>query len=143
MAAKFPTALWHDARHEPTRKRLKAYDLGTFFHRMRVSPCFFALAMALASPALAQPAGQVDHTECKAQEAAIERDMDLARANGQMLRRRQLSEELGALQARCETLAPEQRRAANIERLEKEIRELQKELDHAEEQLRRLKHESP
>lgn len=110
---------------------------------MRLNPCFLAVALALASPAIAQPAGQVDDTECKAQEAAIERDMDIARAKGQMLRRRQLTEALAAVQARCQTLAPEQRRAANIERLEKEIRELRTELDHAEEQLRRLKHEAP
>lgn len=110
---------------------------------MRANPCYLAIALALAGPVIAQPASQVDNTECKAEQAAIERDMDLARANGQMLRRRQLAEALTAVQARCETLAPEQRRAANIERLEKEIRELRKELDHSEEQLRRLRHEAP
>jgi chaperonin cofactor prefoldin len=93
---------------------------------------------------MAQPTGQVGNTtECKAEQTAIERDMELARSNGQMLRRRQLAEALAAVQARCETLAPEQRRAADIERLEKEIQELRKELDHSEAQLRRLRHEAP
>ena len=109
---------------------------------MRVNPCFLAIAMALATPAIAQPTGQVDNATCEAEKAAIERDMDLARSKGQMLRRRQLAEALAAVQARCETLAPEQSRAANIERLEQEIRELRKELDHAEEQLRKLKSEA-
>jgi chaperonin cofactor prefoldin len=108
---------------------------------MRVHPCFLAIALALATPAVAQPPGQVDKTECEAEKAAIERDMDVARSKGQMLRRRQLAEALAALQARCETLAPQESRAANIERLEQEIRELRKELDHAEEQLRKLKSE--
>lgn len=109
---------------------------------MRVNPCVLAIALALATPAIAQPTGQVDNTECKAEKTAIERDMDLARSKGQMLRRRQLAEALAALQARCETLAPEQSRAADIERLEQEIRELRKELDHTEEQLRKLKSEA-
>ncbi|MDM0001866.1 DUF1090 family protein [Variovorax sp. J22P240] len=110
---------------------------------MCANPCFLAIALALVGPAIALPTGQVDNTECKAEQAAIERDMAVARSNGQMLRRRQLAEALAAVQSRCETLAPEQRRAANIERLEKEIRELRKELDHSEEQLRKLKHEDP
>jgi predicted RNase H-like nuclease (RuvC/YqgF family) len=108
---------------------------------MRATPCFLILALALGTPAAAQSTGPVGNTECEAEQAAIERNMDLARSKGQMLRRRQLAEALAALQARCETLPPEQRRAANIERLEQEIRELRKELDHAEEQLRRLKSE--
>lgn len=109
---------------------------------MRVNPCSLTIGLALATPAIAQPTVQMDNTECKAEIAAIERDMDLAHSKGQMLRRRQLAEALTALQARCETLGPEQSRAANIERLEQEIRELHKELDHAEEQLRKLKSEA-
>ena len=68
--------------------------------------------------------------------------MDLARSKGQMLRRRQLAEALAALRARCETLAPQESRAENIERLEQDIRELRKELGHAEEHLRKLKSEA-
>jgi hypothetical protein len=110
---------------------------------MRVKPCFLAIALALATPAIAQPTDQVNNAECKAERAAIERDIDLARSKGQMLRRRQLAEALAALQTRCETSAPAQGRAARIERLEKEIRELQLELHRAEEQLRDLKSEAP
>lgn len=105
--------------------------------------CLLTIALALAMPAVAQSTGQADNTECEAEQAAIERDMGLARSKGQMLRRRQLAETLAALQARCETLAPEHSRAENIERLEQETRELRKELEHAEEQLRKLKSEAP
>lgn len=110
---------------------------------MRVKPCFLAVALALAVPSIAQPTDQADGTGCKAEEAALERDIDLARSKGQMLRRRQLAEALAALQTRCKTLAPEQSRAAQIERLELEIRELRLELDRAEEQLRALKSGRP
>jgi chaperonin cofactor prefoldin len=111
---------------------------------MRVTTRLLSIVLTLTTPAVAQPTAQMDSsTECQAEKAAIDRDMELARSKGQMLRRRQLAEALATLQARCETLAPEQSRAANIESLEKEIRELRKELDHAEEQLRRLKSEAP
>ncbi|MGJ7506143.1 DUF1090 family protein [Variovorax sp. GT1P44] len=98
-----------------------------------------AIALVLAPLAIAQPAGQIDSTECKAEKAAIDRDMELARSKGQMLRRQQLAETLVALQARCDALTPEQSRAASIEKLEHEIQDLRKALDDAEEQLRRLK----
>jgi len=99
-------------------------------------------------PAFAQtaPPVPVDAADCKAQEAVLERDMALARSRGQMLRRRELGEELAALQARCAALAPgahAQGRAARIEKLEQEIRTLRAELDRAEEQLRGLRSESP
>lgn len=110
---------------------------------MRVKPCFLAVALALAVPSIAQPTDQADDSSCQAEEAALERDIDLARSKGQMLRRRQLAEALAALQTRCKTLAPEQSRAARIERLELEIRELRLELDRAEEQLRALKSGRP
>ncbi|MBT2321420.1 DUF1090 family protein [Variovorax paradoxus] len=106
---------------------------------MRVKASILAIALGLAAPALAQPSSQVDNTACKAEEAALERDIALARSKGQMLRRRQLAEALAALQIRCETLTLEQSRAARIEKLEQEIRELRLELDRAEEQLRDLK----
>ncbi|RZL89000.1 MAG: DUF1090 family protein [Variovorax sp.] len=110
---------------------------------MRVKPCFLAIALTLSPLAIAQPSDQVDNTDCKAEEAAIERDIALARSKGQMLRRRQLAEALDALQTRCETLTPQQSRAARIERLEQEIRELRLELERAEEQLRELKSGGP
>lgn len=110
---------------------------------MRAKPTFLAIALALTIPAFAQPADQADNTGCKAEEAALERDINLARSKGQMLRRRQLAEALVALQIRCKTLAPEQSRAARIELLEQHIRELRLELDRAEEQLRELKPGAP
>ncbi|MET3494646.1 DUF1090 family protein [Variovorax boronicumulans] len=117
-----------------------------------MSPKTFLLAFALtlAMPAFAQtapstptmqPAEPSDGADCKAQEAALERDMDLARARGQMLRRHQLGEALEALQVRCKTTAPAQSRAAHIEKLEQEIRALRSELDRAEEQLRSLRNQ--
>jgi len=98
-----------------------------------------ALVLALATPAMAQSTSQADSTECAAEKIAIEQAMDLARAKGQMLRRRQLGEALAAAQARCETLASQQSRATNIEQAEQRVRELREALDRAEEQLRRLK----
>jgi chaperonin cofactor prefoldin len=105
---------------------------------MRVKFFFLAMALAVAAPAMAQPAGQVDAAACKAEEEALEQDIALARSRGQMLRRRELAEALAALQARCKTLSPAQSRAARIERLEREIRALRLELERAEEELREL-----
>jgi hypothetical protein len=99
--------------------------------------------LALAVAAFAQPIGQMGESDCKVEEAALERDIDVARSKGQMLRRRQLAEALSALQARCQTLAPAQTRAARIENLEQEIRDLRLELDRAEELLRKLKAQGP
>ncbi|VTU22223.1 hypothetical protein H6CHR_01746 [Variovorax sp. PBL-H6] len=109
---------------------------------MRVKSSFLAIALALAAPAIAmaQPASQVDAAACKAEEEALEQDMAVARSRGQMLRRRELAEALTALQGRCKTLAPAQSRAARIDKLEQEIRELRLELDRAEAQLRELTH---
>jgi TolA-binding protein len=98
-----------------------------------------ALALGLAVSAFAQSTEPVDAAGCAAQQTAIEQDMELARARGQMLRRRQLAEALGALQARCQPApAAEQSRAAQIERLEQQIRRLRAELAQAEEALRKL-----
>jgi hypothetical protein len=98
-----------------------------------------AIALALAVPAIAQPTDPADNPDCKTEEAAIERNIELARSKGQMLRRQQLAEALAALQARCRTLDPAQSRAARIEALEHVIRDLRQELNRAEEQLRSLK----
>ena len=110
-------------------------------HRRRVKLCLVTIALGLAAPAIAQAIDQAGNADCKAEEAALERDIDLARSRGQMLHRQQLAEALAALKTRCETLAPEQSRAAHIRKLEEEIRELRLELDRAEEQLRKLKAE--
>jgi chromosome segregation ATPase len=106
---------------------------------MRAKTCSLALAVVMAAPAVAQTTGQADTVDCRAERAALEREIDLARSRGQMLRRRQLADALAALQARCKTLIPERSREARIESLEQKIRELRLELDRAEEQLRELK----
>lgn len=110
---------------------------------MRAAHSFLAIALALTTPAVVPAADPADDAGCKAEEAAMERDIALARSKGQMLRRRQFADALAALQTRCKTQVPEQDRAAHIESLEQEIRELQLELDRAEQQLRELKHKGP
>ena len=104
--------------------------------RMCIKRCFLVTALALVSAATAQPADRTDVIGCEAEEAALEREIDLARSKGQMLRRRQLTEALAAVQSRCEALAPERSRAARIDSLERRIRELRLELDRAEDRLR-------
>lgn len=109
---------------------------------MRPTACFLVLSLALTGTAIAQPAGDSGASECKAQAAAIERDMAVARSKGQMLRRRQLADELAALQARCDSAPVDQGRAARIESLEQEVKDLRSKLDQAEEELRKLKGEA-
>jgi hypothetical protein len=106
---------------------------------MILKPHVLAIALALAVPAIAQPADPAGNADCKAEEAAIERNMELARSKGQMLHRQRLAEALATLQARCKTLDPAQTRAARIEALEQVIRDLRQELNRAEEQLRTVK----
>ena len=111
-----------------------------------MKPWFLAVALTLATPVFAQPsepAKQAEGASCQAEEAALERDMDLARSRGQMLRRRQLAETLAALRTRCQASESPQSRAARIEKLEQEIRTLRSELEHAEEQLRDLRKVRP
>jgi hypothetical protein len=104
--------------------------------------CTFAMAMALAGSAMAQSPVTVDfNTACSAQRADVEKRMELARSKGQMLLRRQLADQLATLQAGCKPLFADQSRAANIQRLEQDVRALQAELDAAEEHLRKLKDE--
>ena len=110
---------------------------------MRFKTCFLFLALTVAMPAFAQPAAVPDAAACQAEEASLERDIDLARSRGQMLRRQQLAEALGAMQARCKAPAPAGSRAARIDKLEHDIRALRAELEHAEAQLRELKNERP
>lgn len=122
---------------------------------MRFNTCFptlaatlslaFALLMVLTptTPAFAQPAAVPDAAACQSEEASLERDIDLARSRGQMLRRQQLAEALNAVQARCKAPAPAGSRAARIDKLEQDIRSLRTQLERAEDQLRQLKNESP
>ncbi|WP_235505129.1 DUF1090 family protein [Variovorax sp. Root318D1] len=99
-----------------------------------LSTSAFAQAQAVEPPSAAS---------CQAEEAALERDIDLARSRGQMLRRRQLAESLSALRTRCQASGPSMSRAARIDKLERDIQLLKAELEQAEEQLRELKNERP
>jgi hypothetical protein len=110
---------------------------------MRFKTSFLFLVLTVAMPAFAQPAAVPDAAACQAEEASLERDIDLARSRGQMLRRPLGAEALGALQARCKAPAPAGSRAARIDKLEQDIRSLRAQLERAEEQLRQLKSESP
>lgn len=113
---------------------------------MLLKPCFLVLALTLATAAFAQPAPSAQPLgaeDCKAQQAVLERDMELARSRGQMLRRRELADTLSALQAQCKLPAAPQSRQARIDRLEQDIRLLRSELDQAEAQLRSLRNQAP
>jgi septal ring factor EnvC (AmiA/AmiB activator) len=101
------------------------------------------LGLATSAFAQAQPQEPPSAASCKAEEAALERDIDLARSRGQMLRRRQLAENLSALRTRCEASDPSMSRAARIDKLERDIQLLKAELEQAEEQLRELRNERP
>lgn len=111
---------------------------------MRAPLSVLLFTLALAMPAVAQPAAPMDSASCATGIAALQQSMDTARAKGQMLRRRQLAEELDALQTRCAPHAQDPQRAADtlqVEQLEQEIRELRTRLEQAQEQLRKLKGE--
>jgi uncharacterized protein YukE len=115
---------------------------------MRVSPrtlaFLAALLVALPGPVLAQrPTAPGDEAVCAAQLADIEAQIDDARARGRMLLRRELDQQLAAVQARCNGSPAQASRAASIARLEQEVEALRAELARAEEQLRRLRNTSP
>lgn len=102
-------------------------------------PTLLALATLLALPAASQPTVNADPAGCKNEEAALLQEMEVAQTRGRMLQRRQLAEQLTALQTRCGTLPPAQSREASIARLQKEIAALRTELDRAETELRKLR----
>ena len=106
---------------------------------MPLSPYPLALSILLSTSAMAQPAKPVDEAACETEEATLVQEMEVAQARGRMLQRRQLAERLEAVQARCGTLPPTQSREAGIDRLQREILEMRKELDRAETELRKLK----
>ncbi len=101
------------------------------------------LATAFAASAFVQLANAAEDAtdSCNAEKTAIETRMEIARSKGQMLLRRQLAEQLAALQAGCQPPPAARSRAVQIEKLEKEIRALRTELEAAEGQLRSLKNE--
>lgn len=79
---------------------------------MRSIPALAAAVLILASapsaPAFAQPATSpltttAEAADCRAEEAALVQAMDAARARGRMLQRRQLAEQLEAVQRQCGT----------------------------------------
>ena len=107
------------------------------------SCCTLVVAMALVGSAIAQPTVAVhDSSSCAAEQAELEKRMDLARAKGRMLLRQQLADQLASLQQDCKLLSADQGSATNIERLEREVRTLRAELEAAEAQLRKLKSEA-
>ena len=117
---------------------------------MRSIPALAAAVLILASapsaPASAQPATSPPTTttaaeaaDCRAEEAALVQAMDAARARGRMLQRRQLAEQLEAVQRQCGTRPPTESREDAVARLQAEILELRKELDRAETDLRKLR----
>jgi len=95
--------------------------------------------LAAANSSFAQAAEPTDAASCKAEEAGLDQDIAQARARGQMLRRRQLSDALTALQAHCEALIAGKDPATQIKRQEQEVQQLRIELERAEAQLRKLK----
>ena len=104
--------------------------------------CALIIAITVAGSAIAQPANPMDKTApCAAEKADVEKRMEVARSKGQMLLRRQLADQLATLQSSCHPTAADESRAANIERLEKEVRVLRAELEAAEERLHKLKGE--
>ncbi|MDM0111708.1 DUF1090 family protein [Variovorax sp. J22R133] len=105
--------------------------------------CLAVIAFVFAIDVSAQPEPPSNAADCKAQEATLTRDIDDARSRGQMLRRRQLAESLAALQTHCASLSSGATRAEQIERQEKEVRDLRQELQRAEEHLRKLKEGAP
>lgn len=104
--------------------------------------CAWAIAMALSGSVIAQSTHKVDNQPpCSAEKTEVEKRMELARSKGQMLLRRQLADQLAALQTDRKPVPADQGRLANIERLKKEVRTLKAALETAEEQLRQLKSE--
>lgn len=110
--------------------------------RLTAGGLWVALAFG-AGPTGAQPAPAVEADDCVAQRVAITQAMDTARSKGQMLQRRRLAETLAQLEARCSAPTSAPSRAAEIQRLEDEVRTLQDALARAQERLRGLKGEAP
>jgi hypothetical protein len=107
---------------------------------MRLKSGLLALTLILAASAsFAQAAEPTDAASCKAEEAALDQDIAQARARGQMLRRRQLSDALAALQVHCDAMMAAKDPATQIKRQEQEVQQLRLELERAEAQLRKLK----
>jgi len=94
---------------------------------------------AAANHSFAQAAEPTDAASCKAEEATLDQEIAQARARGQMLRRRQLTDAQAALQVHCEAMLAAKDPATQIKRQEQEVQQLRLELERAEAQLRKLK----
>ena len=97
-----------------------------------------AIALSCATPGLAQVPPSTAEADCHAQQTALEKDMRAARSRGQMLRRRQIEENLHALQARCAEIAAKDTQEARVMRQKNAVMQLRIDLDRAEEELRKL-----
>jgi hypothetical protein len=111
----------------------------SFVMRHRCAHALASLALSWAGAAAAEAAPTAQDAACRTEEATLQQEIDAARARGRMLQRRQLADQLEAVQIRCGTLPPAQNREAVIERLKSDILELRKELDRAETELRKIR----
>jgi chromosome segregation ATPase len=110
---------------------------------MRACVFFLAFSLGLSASVWAQAPQPAGAPDCPAEQAALEADIEVARTKGQMLRRQQLAQTLQALQARCAAATTGQSRATQIQALQERIRDLRKDLDQAEAQLRTLQTAPP
>lgn len=106
--------------------------------RCRTLAIAWAFACTAGSVAAQSPIPAGD-SPCQAEAASLDRDMQAARAKGQMLRHRQLADQRTALLARCPSTAPPASRADQVRQLELKVRQLTAELAQAEAELARLK----
>lgn len=110
---------------------------------MNLRPFLLVIPLLLATAAAAQTQTRTelrtDSAQCGADEALLMEEMDTARSRGRMLQRRQLAEQLAALQARCGSRPPVESREASITRVQDEILALRRELDRTEAELRKLR----
>lgn len=109
------------------------------FFRMNLPSLLLAIPLLTATVAMAQVGPRTDRAQCASEEGLLMEEIDTARARGRMLQRRQLTDQLEALQVRCGLLPPAQSREAAIGRLQGEILDLRRELDRAETELRKLR----
>ncbi|MBU1360340.1 MAG: DUF1090 domain-containing protein [Gammaproteobacteria bacterium] len=98
-------------------------------------------SMAIASTISAQPAVPPE-TPC-AQRSALERDMEVARSKGQMLRRQRLERQVEQLRSYCNDAGSTLTHGEQVERQQKVVSELERELSDAREVLNRLLTKAP
>ena len=106
--------------------------------RSRTLAILMVLAGTAGSVAAQSPVPASD-SACQTEAASLGRDMETARAKGQMLRHRQLADQRAALLARCPAPAPPASRADQVRQLELKVRQLKAELAQAEGELVRLR----